>query len=110
MIEKRFVGEDGQEVSYYVSGGNVFGDFGERDPEDLARRAYLAREVRHELERRGLKQRAAAQILGLSQPEVSELMNGRISRFSGDRLFRLAASLGLRVTIAVERPAAPATP
>lgn len=43
----------------------------------------------------------AAQRLGVQQPRISHLMNGRIDLFSVDTLLEMASLIGLRVEISV---------
>jgi predicted XRE-type DNA-binding protein len=48
---------------------------------------------------------AAAALMGIDQPKVSALLNGRLASFSTDRLMRLLTALGQNVEIVVrERP------
>ena len=56
---------------------------------------------------RGLKQRAAAKTLGVTQPRVSDLLRGRIDLFSTDALIDMLARLGatVRLTVKVRRAA-----
>jgi hypothetical protein len=47
-------------------------------------------------------------VLGLNQPKVSNLLRGRLSGFSTDRLLRLLNALGRDIEIVIiERPATP---
>ncbi len=62
--------------------------------------AQIARIVRS----RHLTQAEAAKILGITQPKVSFLLNGRNDGFSIDRLFRLLSNLGCDVQIKVSKP------
>lgn len=48
---------------------------------------------------RNLTQAAAGKIMGLDQPKVSALMNGRLANFSSDRLMRFLTALGKDVDI-----------
>ena len=73
--------------AFEESSGNVFADVGLDDAEELLVRARLGHAVRMILESRNLKQRAICQLLEIKQPEVSNLMNGRYTLFSQDRLF-----------------------
>jgi len=50
------------------------------------------------LEARRLTQAAAAKLLGVTQPRVSDLMRGKIDRFSIDNLVELLSRAGFRVT------------
>lgn len=55
---------------------------------------------------RRFKQKAAAKILGVTQPRVSDLLRGRIDLFSGDALIDLLARLGAEVRLKVKIRAA----
>lgn len=44
-------------------------------------------------------QREAARVLGISQPRVSDLMRGRIDRFSVDMLIKLLGKAGAEVRL-----------
>lgn len=55
------------------------------------------------LGKQGLSGREAGKILGLTQPQVSYLVSGKIDRFSLDRLVEIASRAGFHVTIEMER-------
>jgi len=48
-----------------------------------------------------LKQADAAQRLGVTQPRISDLMRGRIQRFSVDMLVTLLGKMGAEVRLLV---------
>ena len=83
------------------SSGNVFADLGLDHPEELLTRAHLGHSVRMILEERNLKQREIGKLLGIKQPEVSNLMNGRYTLFSQKRLFGFLNKLDRKVTVKV---------
>lgn len=85
------------------SGGNVFADLGFRDAEERLAKAELARAVRREIRQRGLTQVQAAELLGTVQPDISDLMRGKLARFSMDRLKRFLNALDMEVRIQVGR-------
>ena len=58
----------------------------------------LARFIEH----RGMTQVQAADYFGVSQPYVSDLMNGRIERVSIDKLVTMLDRAGQSVTIKVD--------
>ena len=89
-----------------VSSGNVFADLGFADPEEELMKATLAREIRAIIARRDLTQAAAADLLGLKQPDVPAIVTGRTGRFSIDRLVRCLDRLGCAVEVTV-RPRSP---
>jgi predicted XRE-type DNA-binding protein len=83
--------------------GNVFADIGLPDAEELQIKAELTRQLYHRIKTLGLTQVDAAKRLGLKQPDVSKLMNGRFAGFSTDRLLGLLSALAIDVEI-VLRP------
>jgi predicted XRE-type DNA-binding protein len=89
--------------------GNVFADLGLEDADELFARAQLGFHVYTLLTARKLKQREAASLLGIKQPEVSHLMNGHFSRFAVDKLLNFLMRLDQKVTIQI-RPHQPGEP
>jgi predicted XRE-type DNA-binding protein len=89
------------ELKVYDSTGNVFHDMGMRDAEERLAKAELARLVRREIAERGLTQSDAANLLGIQQPDVSDLIRGKLSRFSMSRLERFLNALDLEIRIQV---------
>jgi predicted XRE-type DNA-binding protein len=95
-----------EEPTRFVPGsGNVFADLGLPDPENALAKAGLAQAIAETIERRGLTQGEAAEIMGLDQPKVSAIVRGRLSGFTQDRLTRCVLALGDDVEITVRRPA-----
>ena len=90
------------------SGGNVFEDLGfdGTDAENLKLRAQLMRELDTLIHKSGLSQSEAAELLGIHQSRVSDLVRGKIDRFSIDMLVKLLARTGRHVEIKVKRHAA----
>lgn len=85
-----------------ASSGNVFADLGFREPEEELTKAQLAGLVRQVIARRRLSQAAAAAIMGIDQPKVSALINGRLANFSSERLMHFLIALGHDVDITVK--------
>ena len=77
---------------------------GLKDGEERLAKAEIARLINRLVLERGLKQKEAAQLLAITQPEVSQLANGRLSGFSFDRLYRCLQRLGIDVEIALSEP------
>jgi predicted XRE-type DNA-binding protein len=73
------------------SSGNVFSDLGfsADEAENLKIRADLMIELTKLLERKGFTQVEAAKFLGVTQRRVSDLMRGKIDRFSADSLIEM---------------------
>lgn len=85
-----------------ASSGNVFADLGFAEPEEELTKAQLASQIREIIKRQHLTQIAAAHLMGVDQPKVSALLNGRLANFSSDRLMRLLTALGQDVEIVVK--------
>ena len=83
------------------SSGNVFQDLGIADSEQALARADLAGRIVALISERGITQTAAAKLLGIDQPGVSDLVRGKLKRYSTDRLLRFLGALGQDVEIRV---------
>lgn len=81
---------------------SAFHELGFDNADELVTKSKLIRFVAGEIRKRGLTQVAGGEILGLDQPNVSALMNEKISRFSVERLMDFSAKLGFSVTIHIE--------
>ena len=87
-----------------VTDGSVFHALELDNADDLLMRAELTRQIARIIEARGLSQMQAAELLSMDQPRVSALVNGKISKFSADRLIRALLDLGQDVELQI-RPA-----
>lgn len=85
------------------SSGNVFADLGLPDAEELYAKSLLSILIARTIRDRGLTQSEAAALLGTTQPKISELVRGRLSGFSIERLFRYLNALGMNVRIRVSK-------
>jgi predicted XRE-type DNA-binding protein len=85
--------------------GNVFADLGFAPIEagELQVKAELTRQIYNRIKAMRLTQVQAADRLGISQPDVSKLMNARFTGYSTDRLIALLNALEVDVDI-VLRP------
>jgi predicted XRE-type DNA-binding protein len=90
----------------HASSGNIFEDMGMPDAAERLAKAELARVVRKAIRERGWTQARAAEELGIPQPDVSDLVRGRLGRFSRARLERFLNALDMEIRIQVgPRPA-----
>jgi predicted XRE-type DNA-binding protein len=87
------------------SSGNVFSDLGfpTEEAKNLKLRAELMMRLSRLIEARGLTQGQAAALLGVTQPRVSDLVRGKIDRFSIDTLVAMLGHAGVDVRIVVGR-------
>ena len=85
---------------------NVFEDLGFEAEEamNLKVRADLMLDLRSYIQKREWTQKEAAEFLGETQPRISNLMNGEISRFSVDKLINLLGKAGMEVKVTVNSP------
>jgi predicted XRE-type DNA-binding protein len=72
------------------------------EAENLRIRAALIRAIRSRVDEIGWSQTAAAHNLGLTQPRLSDLCRGKISKFSLDALVDVASKLGIHVRIEID--------
>ena len=85
--------------------GNVFRDLGfhREEAEHLRLRSELMIRLGRIIDERRLTQTAAAKLLGVTQPRISDLVRGKIDLFSIDTLVDMLAHAGISVTV-VLRP------
>ena len=88
------------------SSGNVFRDLGfsREEAENLKIRSELMIRLTRLIEARGLTQAQAGALFGVTQPRVSDLVRGKINRFSIDTLVAMLGHAGVRVQVVVRRP------
>ncbi|MCU0570831.1 MAG: helix-turn-helix domain-containing protein [Oculatellaceae cyanobacterium Prado106] len=91
-----------QEIEVQTSSGNVFADLGLENADELLVKAELARKISSIIAHQQMTQIEAAELLGIDQPKVSALINGKLSGFSTVRLFRFLNALGRDVEIVVK--------
>ena len=84
------------------SSGNVFADLNLPQANDLLAKAELTSKIIAEIQRRRLTQSQAGVILGIDQPKVSALKQGKLSGFSIERLLRFLLLLGQNIEITVK--------
>jgi predicted XRE-type DNA-binding protein len=85
------------------AGGNVFADLGipEDEAENLKVRSSLMIQIRKVIETRNLRQTEAAELFGVSQPRISDLVRGKIDQFTIDSLVNMLGHAGYHVEVSV---------
>lgn len=73
------------------------------EAENLKVRSALMSAIRDKIDEFGWSQSVAAHNMHITQPRVSDLMNGKISRFSVDALINLGAVVGVHTHVHVDR-------
>ncbi len=97
-------GENQESTQFIPGSGNVFADLGLPDPEAALARAQLAQAIAETIERRGLSEGEAAQIMDVDPSDVSAILRGRLGSFTQDRLLGFLMALGNDVEITVRHP------
>ncbi len=87
---------------------NIFEDLGFEKSEaaNLKIRADLMLALKEYIQSQGWTQEQAAEFFAETQPRISNLMNGEISRFSIDKLINMLALAGMKVKVEVSLIAA----
>ena len=90
-------------TTIHQSSGNVFSDLGFAPEEalNLKVRSDLMIEISKMIEEQGLTQTAAAKLLKVTQPRISDLVRGKIDRFSVDSLIEMLGHAGVNVSFKV---------
>jgi predicted XRE-type DNA-binding protein len=83
------------------SNRDVFRDLGFdiEESENLRIRSDLMIELSELIQHKGWTQARAAEVMGVSQPRISDLVRGKIDRFSIDTLIAMLGSAGVKVRI-----------
>src|ERR1700722_17854097 len=82
---------------------NVFADLGYPDAEERQTKLRLAHAINEVVARRRLTQAAAAEKLGVNQPEVSALARYKLEGFSVERLMGFLTALDQDVEIVIRQ-------
>ena len=84
---------------------NVYADLGFEDAEPMRIKAELVAAIGDIIAQRSLNQAAAAGLLGLTQPKLSNLLRGQFRGVSERRLMDCLTRLGRDVQIVVKKKA-----
>ena len=76
------------------------------ETEQLKLRATLMRALRTHISKQGWTQTEAAEHFGVGQPRISDLMRGKVSKFSVDKLAEMIGAVGLHIEARVLVPEA----
>lgn len=70
----------------------------------LRARSMLMMSITEAIQAQGLTQAQAAELFGVTQPRISDLMRGKVNLFSLDALVDMASTAGMNPTIKVTVP------
>jgi len=82
---------------------NVFKDLDLPNPEIYKLRAELAAGITEIINKRKLTQKQVAELTGVSQPDISRLVNGGIARPGLDSLLKIFLKLGRSIELVITK-------
>lgn len=91
-----------QQIDFQHSSGNIFADLGFDNAEEMLLKAQLTHQITLAIESQNLTLIEAASVLGIDRLVVSDLVDGQLSNFSVEQLFRFLNALGHDVEISVK--------
>ena len=92
---------------YTIGSGNVYMDAGLPDAEERFVRAELLYYIRTEIQRRGLTETEAANLLAILPEEIRSLLEWHKMRFSFEHVLQMMARLGVDIAISCQSVQAP---
>lgn len=90
-------------ITIEQSSGNPYADLGVPDADDMLVKAGLAREIAQIIKTRRLTQQRAAELLGMTQPKLSEMLRGRFRGISQAKMIECPNRLGRDASIVVSK-------
>ena len=90
------------DVKVTESSGNIFADLGVENPKEYQLKSRLASMIYDSIKAKGWTQKRSAEVLGITQPDVSNICRGLLDHFSAEKLLNFLAKLEHRVTITVQ--------
>ncbi|VAW65600.1 hypothetical protein MNBD_GAMMA11-2870 [hydrothermal vent metagenome] len=88
-------------MTIHQSPENIFDDLGftRAEADNLQVRSFLMRNISKWVKENNYTQQQAAEILNVQQSRVSDLMTGKINRFTTDNLFSLMTPIGIELVL-----------
>lgn len=99
-----------EKLEIEVGSGNVFADMGLEDAPELKLKAAIVGQINSIVHHRHLSQKQAAAILGVPQPKISALQNGKLHGFSLEKLLGFMVRLDRNVEIGFKKAASQKDP
>lgn len=85
-----------------MSSESIYAELGYKNYEEMETKSNLVMEISKAIKRKKITQTQAADIFGISQPKLSELLNGRFRGYSVERLIHFLNEIGQDVDIVVK--------
>jgi predicted XRE-type DNA-binding protein len=87
--------------AFEVGSGNIFADLGLPNAEEHLLKAELVVQLHRLIKARKLTQVAAAKLIGVKQPDLSNILRGHYQGFSLERLMRMLTAFDQDIEITV---------
>jgi len=87
--------------AHEIGTGNIFADLGLPNPEEHQLKAALVVQLHRVIKAKTLTQTAAAKLIGIKQPDLSNILRGHYQGFSVERLMRMLTAFNQDVEITV---------
>jgi predicted XRE-type DNA-binding protein len=88
-------------IKVEVGSGNIFADLGLPNAEEHLLKAELVVQLHRLIKARKLTQVAAAKVIGVKQPDLSNILRGHCQGFSLERLMRMLTAFDQDIEITV---------
>ena len=85
-----------------IGNGSIYEQLVYKDHKEMETKSTLVMEISAAIKKKKLTQTICAEILGISQPKLSELLNGHFRGYSVERLIHFLNELGKDVDIVVK--------
>ena len=95
-----------KEKAPHLTRGNVLDDLGfsSSDALEIKVKAELYSDLLQYIKQRGFTQQELGTALGIHQPDVSNLLSGKVSKFSVGKLIKFAGKLNLGAQVKLTKP------
>jgi len=78
---------------------SVFEQLGLPNHRELELKSRIAAQIIGTIRKRGLTQKEAAKLAGVTQSKISQITSAKLNGFSAEKLFSVLTGLGLDVTV-----------
>ena len=102
MKKKRSHEDEMVDSRVEISSGSIYEQLGFKDHKEMETKSVLVSEITRAIKKKNITQTEAAEILGISQPKLSGLLNGHFRGYSVERLMHFLTQLGKDVDIVVK--------
>lgn len=85
-----------------IGSGSVYADLGFKNHKEMETKSNLVIEISKAIKKKKLTQTQAAELFGISQPKLSQLLSGHFRGYSVERLIHFLNEIGQDVDIVVK--------